>query len=337
MTVSSTTTKVSYAGNGSTTAFSAPFYFILSSDLKVTLRSATGTETVKTLTTNYTVSGAGVSSGGTVTMLVAPASGETLVIQRNVPLTQEVDYQANDPFPANTHEQALDKLTMETQQLSEALARSIKLSTTNTIASTEITVDAATRANKVLGFDPSGELSATQAVGTYRSTWTTATDYSARDIVKDPTSASVYFCMTPHTSTGSLPISTNAGASYWSLLIDASAIAAALPTVVTGQTDATGAAKIATGTTAQRPTPATGYFRFNTTTLSFEGYNGSAWGSVGGGATGGIGNAAFYENDTTISVDYTLTTNKNAMTAGPVTINNGITVTVPSGQTWSIV
>lgn len=55
------------------------------------------------------------------------------------------------------------------------------------------------------------------------------------------------------------------------------------------------------------------------------------------GATGGTGNQAFYENDQTITANYTITTNKNAMTAGPVTINSGITVTVPSGSSWTIV
>jgi hypothetical protein len=53
--------------------------------------------------------------------------------------------------------------------------------------------------------------------------------------------------------------------------------------------------------------------------------------------TGGAGNNAFYENDITVAVDYTITTGQNAMTAGPVTINPGVTVTVPSGSYWSIV
>jgi len=99
----------------------------------------------------------------------------------------------------------------------------------------------------------------------------------------------------------------------------------------------TDAVLVPVGTSAQRPTPATGYFRFNTTTLGFEGYNGSAWGTVGGGATGGVGNPVFYENDQAVTVDYTLTSGKNAMSAGPITINSGITVTVPSGATWTIV
>lgn len=109
---------------------------------------------------------------------------------------------------------------------------------------------------------------------------------------------------------------------------------------VTGDVTFSGttATKVQTGTTAQRPgTPTQGMFRFNSSTGGFEGYNGAAWGAVGGGATGGAGNAAFYENDTNVTADYTITSGKNAMTAGPVTVNSGVTVTVPSGSVWTIV
>lgn len=104
-----------------------------------------------------------------------------------------------------------------------------------------------------------------------------------------------------------------------------------------GRTGATGSAITPSGTTAQRGTGAAGYFRFNSELAQFEGYNGTAWGTVGGGATGGAGNAAFFENDQIISQDYTLTAGKNAMSAGPITIATGKTVTVPTGATWSIV
>jgi len=53
--------------------------------------------------------------------------------------------------------------------------------------------------------------------------------------------------------------------------------------------------------------------------------------------TGGTGNVIFYENDQTVTQDYTITSGKNAMSAGPLTINSGITVTVPTGSTWTIV
>lgn len=102
------------------------------------------------------------------------------------------------------------------------------------------------------------------------------------------------------------------------------------------QVESTDAVKVAVGTSAQRPTGAAGLIRYNSETSSFEGY-GTAWGALGGGATGGVGNPAFYENDTNITVDYTITSGKNAMSAGPITVNNGVTVTVPNGSVWSIV
>ena len=103
------------------------------------------------------------------------------------------------------------------------------------------------------------------------------------------------------------------------------------------RTAATGSIKIATGTTAERDgTPATGYFRFNSTTTKFEGYNGTAWGSVGGGATGGGNDEVFVENSQTVTTNYTMTSGKSASSAGPITINTGVTVTIPTGSRWVI-
>jgi hypothetical protein len=91
------------------------------------------------------------------------------------------------------------------------------------------------------------------------------------------------------------------------------------------------------GSTAQRGTAADGKFRFNTTLNQFEGYSNSAWGAVGGGATGGGSDQVFIENDQTVTTNYTISTNKNAVSAGTVTINSGISVTVPTGARWVVV
>ncbi len=100
----------------------------------------------------------------------------------------------------------------------------------------------------------------------------------------------------------------------------------------------TGQLDLPAGTTAQRSgSPTSGMIRFNTTLTTFEGYNGTAWGSIGGGATGGGSDDVFYENGQTVTTNYTLTSNKNAVSAGPITINSGVTVTVPSGSNWVIV
>jgi hypothetical protein len=98
----------------------------------------------------------------------------------------------------------------------------------------------------------------------------------------------------------------------------------------------TGAITSPVGTTAQRPTPATGMLRFNSSATAFEGYNGSGWTSLGG-AAGGTGNPVFYENDTNVTADYTITAGRNAGSFGPITVDSGITVTVPSGSVWTIV
>ena len=109
------------------------------------------------------------------------------------------------------------------------------------------------------------------------------------------------------------------------------------------ETSATGSAKIPAGTTAQRDaSPSAGYIRFNTTSTQFEGYNGTVWtnigaGSGGGGATGGGTDQWALEHDNTITTSYTISTGKNVISAGPLTVNSGATITVPSGSNWVIV
>ena len=96
----------------------------------------------------------------------------------------------------------------------------------------------------------------------------------------------------------------------------------------------TTALKIPVGTTAQRPgSPATGELRFNSTLGSAEIYNGSAFAAVGGGAgaTGGGSDEVFFESDTNVTTNYTISSGKNAHTVSPI-INSGVTVTVPSGS-----
>lgn len=158
MTVSSTTTKVSASGDGSTAAFNYTFKIFADSEMEVIIRSSTGTETTKTLTTHYNVSGAGNDSGGTVTFTSGniPASGETVVLRRKLALTQGTDYVENDPFPANSHEDGLDRLTFITQGLQEELDRAFKVSKTNSITTPEFTENAAARASKALGFSSDG-------------------------------------------------------------------------------------------------------------------------------------------------------------------------------------
>ena len=122
-------------------------------------------------------------------------------------------------------------------------------------------------------------------------------------------------------------------------------IAAFTDTTITGDLTVTGNGEfggtgyllIPKGTTAQRPVvPVEGELRYNTTTGQFEGYQGGAWGQLGGGATGGGGDEVFVENARVVTTNYTLSTGKSAESVGPITIDSGVTVTIPSDERWVI-
>jgi len=101
----------------------------------------------------------------------------------------------------------------------------------------------------------------------------------------------------------------------------------------TPRTSATGSSNLSVGTTAQRDgSPAAGMIRYNSTLGQFEGY-GSAWGAIGGGATGGGSDTWAVEHDNTITTSYTISTDKNVISAGPLTVDSGAVVTVPAGST----
>lgn len=247
MTVSSTTNKVSYSGNGSTTVFAYTFKIFANGDLDVYIRSSAGTETLQTITTDYTVSNAGNESGGNVTFVTAPASGETVVIQRKLGLTQGTDYVENDPFPAESHEEALDRLTFITQQMQEEIDRSIKASVTNTISSTEFAISATDRANKIFAFDGDGDLSVTQELGTYQGDWSASTSYNPRDLVKDTSTNNIFIANTAHTSSGSEPLTSNTDSAKWDLLVDAASASASATAAAGSATTAAGSATAAAG------------------------------------------------------------------------------------------
>lgn len=99
----------------------------------------------------------------------------------------------------------------------------------------------------------------------------------------------------------------------------------------------TGAAAMPKGTTAQQPiVPIDGMIRYNTDTLQFEGYINGSWQQVGGGATGGGGDTVFVENSLIVTTSYTFPTGKNASSVGPITVNSGVSVTIPTSQRWVI-
>ena len=256
MTVSSATNRASFSGNGSTTVFAYNFKIFDQDDLTVILRSATGVETTQTITTHYTVSGVGTASGGNVTFGSAPASGVTVVILREQPLTQGLDLVANDPFPSASFESSLDKLTFMVQQHDEELGRAIKASKTNVISNADFTVSSTDRANKVFSFDASGNLAVTQELGEFKGNWAASTAYVVRDLIKDTNTNNIFIVNAAHTSSGSQPLTTNANSAKYTLIVDAASAAssatAAASSATASANSATASASSSTASTAAK-------------------------------------------------------------------------------------
>jgi hypothetical protein len=104
--------------------------------------------------------------------------------------------------------------------------------------------------------------------------------------------------------------------------------------VITG---ATGSSRVPAGTEVQRDAaPTAGFFRFNIDINKFEGYNGTDWGSVGGGATGGGADEVFVQNDQIVTTSYAIPSGKNALSTGPITVDSGAVVTIPTGSRWLV-
>ena len=141
MTITSTQNRVTYAGNGApgvpgTLVFAVPFRFLAIGDLVVLVRvDATGVSTTMTLDTNYSVAGEGAAAGGTVTFLIEdgePQTGETLIIYGSPAMTQLVDYISGGTFPAESHEEALDRLTLQSTRTREIAERALPLTDVST-------------------------------------------------------------------------------------------------------------------------------------------------------------------------------------------------------------
>lgn len=139
MTISSTVTKIQYSGNSATTVFAYPFHIGASTEIKCIYTDLSNVETVLVLDTDYTVSGVDNENGGNVTLIgsyavTPPVNGTLITLKRVITLTQEVDYEENTKFPADTNEKALDKLTKISQQLDEKISRSLLLAESTTVS-----------------------------------------------------------------------------------------------------------------------------------------------------------------------------------------------------------
>lgn len=150
-TVNEVAARNDYTGNGSVTAFAYGFRILTKTDIEVLVAGV-----VKTVDTDYTVSGLGASGGGTVTFTVAPITGATVALLRKQPLTQASVYVANEAFPAARLEKDLDKLQMQLQQDRETLGRALTFSKKSLVK--DKAVPDPSNTVQLLAFDAAGNL-----------------------------------------------------------------------------------------------------------------------------------------------------------------------------------
>lgn len=172
MTVPSIDNRVTYSGNGSTTVFNYPYGFVATSDIRVYLVESDGiTATLQVSPTHYSV-GTPSESGADVTMVTAPASGQDLIIFRDPTLTQLTDYTDNDPFPANTHEAALDKRAQVEIRTRELIGAAFR------VADPFIITEIVPTPSVLIGFDSTGTDITTYSLTSWRQVEVTDATYT---------------------------------------------------------------------------------------------------------------------------------------------------------------
>jgi hypothetical protein len=238
MTISTTTAKSRYAGDGSTTSFPTGFKFLANEHVRVILQRADGGETVWTEGSEYSLAGAGAPGGGTVEVSTdpvdrTPAAGETLVVKLAVPARQETSLPLGGAFPSTAVEAMADLAALRDQQIGEALSRTPKFKETSVLADVAFPEP---EAGKPVGWNAAGDaLVNLQAIGRWQGDWQTATDYVALDMVRDPTTKNIYVCDVAHTSG---TFATDLAGGRWAEAIDVEAVETAKVAAETAQATA---------------------------------------------------------------------------------------------------
>ena len=207
------------------TSFAVPFEFFDNGDLNVYIDG-----TLKTITTDYTVSG-GDGSTGTVSMSVTGGTGgSTVVITRDIALERTTDFPVSGAFNIVALNTELDRLVAVAADLDDLAGRGVKLSDFDTAATLTLPL-AADRINKVLAFNSAGDTLVSQELGVWKGDWAASTAYVERDLVRDSSDGSIYIVTSAHTSSGSTPLDTNTNSSKYSVIFDIGAMIAGTVTM----------------------------------------------------------------------------------------------------------
>lgn len=241
-TSSPTKTRDDHTGNAILTAFAFTFIIAETDEVEVYVEGRSPTKQV--LVTDYSVV-INANGTGTVTFVVAPEDTKKVALVLKRRRDQTTAYKNQSTWKGLNFENSYDKLTQLMAELDDRFNFTLRFDLWHTDVGDNLIVvgDAATRASKALGFDAAGNVGLLTELGQWRGVWATATGYALGDIVRDtsPTPAIVYRCNTAHTSSGALPISTNADSAKWDLVVKDGA---------TGGTGPAGAGSLDFSTTA---------------------------------------------------------------------------------------
>ena len=224
--INNVTRRVVYTGSAGVGPYAFTFNVLEQTDVAVYFN-----DVLLTLTTDYTVTVSAVDGTGSVTIVVGtnvpttPDADDRITIVGARSIERVTDFVTGGDLFANTLNEELDSQTIFVQQVAEDTARALRAPVTDP-TTIDMTLPINTvRANKTLAFDADGNPTIGELIGDYRGNWAASTDYNKRDLIKDTTNSNIYICLVAHTSSGSLPITSNADVAKWDLVVDAATAA----------------------------------------------------------------------------------------------------------------
>jgi len=229
--INAVTRRVVFTGSAGLGPYAFTFEVLNSDDVAVYFNA-----TLLTITTDYTVT-INANGTGSVTIVTGgsvpstPTASDQIVIVGARDIERVTDFVTAGDLLASSLNEQLDALTIFDQQVAEENKRAMRAPVYDPAlvedgGVVDMTLPTKTsRAGKTLAFDSNGNPIVGEDIGNWRGDWAASTAYTVRDLVKDPVNESIYRVNTAHTSSGSAPISTNADAAKFDLVIDATAVA----------------------------------------------------------------------------------------------------------------
>ena len=255
--ISSTTRRIVYTGSAGVGPYAFNFEVLTQTDIAVYFNT-----TELTLTTDYTVSISG-SGTGSVTIVVGtnvpstPTASDRITIVGDRTIQRSTDFTTGGPLFATSLNDEFDSQTIFVQQVQEQADRSMRAPNTDPTTVNMVLPINTVRANKTLAFDANGDPVIGEQIGDNRGNWAASTVYNKRDLVKDTSNNNIYLCNTAHTSSGSQPISTNADAAKWDLIVDAASASASATAAASSASAAATSATAAASSASSASTSAT--------------------------------------------------------------------------------